>query len=150
MISATILTKNSEETLATCLKALEGFDEVIVLDTGSTDLTLDIARTFPNVKVFETPFEGLAPCTTLQQNTRRITGFFHSTVMKFCQMNSQMKPSLSNSSLRTSTLSPSTIISMENTYVAVAGFQTDIPDSTTKQRPTFPTTMFMKRSSQKD
>lgn len=65
MISATILTKNSEETLATCLKALERFDEVIVLDTGSTDLTMDIARTFPNVKVFEAPFEGFGPLHNL-------------------------------------------------------------------------------------
>ncbi|MCB1084259.1 MAG: glycosyltransferase family 2 protein, partial [Simkania sp.] len=65
MISATILTKNSEETLSTCLKALEGFNEVIVLDTGSTDLTLDIAQTFSNVKVFEAPFEGFGPLHNL-------------------------------------------------------------------------------------
>jgi len=65
MISVTILTKNSEETLATCLKALEDFDEVIVLDTGSTDLTLDIARTFPNVKVFEAEFQGFGPLHNL-------------------------------------------------------------------------------------
>lgn len=65
MISATVLTKNSEETLASCLKALEGFDEVILLDTGSTDLTLDIARTFPNVKVHEAPFQGFGPLHNL-------------------------------------------------------------------------------------
>ncbi|MCY3974174.1 MAG: glycosyltransferase family 2 protein [Simkaniaceae bacterium] len=58
MISVTVLTKNAEETLASCLKALRKFNEVIVIDTGSTDLTLDIARTFPNVRLFELPFRG--------------------------------------------------------------------------------------------
>jgi glycosyltransferase involved in cell wall biosynthesis len=31
---------------------------VVILDTGSTDATLAIARKFPNVKIFEGPFEG--------------------------------------------------------------------------------------------
>lgn len=57
-ISVTVLTKNSEETLASCLESLEKFNEVIVLDTGSSDLTLDIARTFPNVKVCVAHFQG--------------------------------------------------------------------------------------------
>ncbi len=57
-ISATVLTKNSEESLASCLQSLERFSEVIVLDTGSVDLTLDIARTFPNVTVYTAHFEG--------------------------------------------------------------------------------------------
>ena len=57
-ISVTVLTKNSEETLASCLQSLEKFHEVVVLDTGSTDLTLDIAATFPNVKIFTAKFSG--------------------------------------------------------------------------------------------
>jgi len=65
MISVTILTKNSEETLSSCLKALEGFDEIIVLDTGSTDLTMDIARSFPRVKVYESEFQGFGPLHNL-------------------------------------------------------------------------------------
>jgi len=39
-ISVTILTRNSEKYLPRCLDALTGFDEVIVLDNGSTDSTL--------------------------------------------------------------------------------------------------------------
>lgn len=65
MISVTILTKNSEETLASCLKALESFSEVILLDTGSTDLTLDIGRSFSNVKIYETEFKGFGPLHNL-------------------------------------------------------------------------------------
>jgi len=65
MISVTILSKNAEETLASSLQALERFDEVILLDTGSTDLTLDIAKTYPNVKIFEAPFKGFGPLHNL-------------------------------------------------------------------------------------
>ncbi len=58
MISVTILAKNSEETLENTLKSTQNFPEVILLDTGSTDATLEIASRFPNVKVHKRPFEG--------------------------------------------------------------------------------------------
>jgi glycosyltransferase involved in cell wall biosynthesis len=50
-ISATILTKNSEKYIEKVLKSLEWCDEVVVLDSGSTDATLDIARSFANCRV---------------------------------------------------------------------------------------------------
>lgn len=52
LISICILTKNSAATIRRCLAPLAAFDEVIVLDTGSTDTTLDIVREFPNAKIF--------------------------------------------------------------------------------------------------
>ena len=52
-ISATILTKNSERLLAQVLAALAWCDDVVVLDTGSTDGTAALARTFANVRYFE-------------------------------------------------------------------------------------------------
>ena len=39
-----MIVKNEEALLATCLKSLEGLDEVVVVDTGSTDSTVEIAR----------------------------------------------------------------------------------------------------------
>ncbi|HSX38354.1 MAG TPA: glycosyltransferase family 2 protein [Chlamydiales bacterium] len=57
-ISVTILAKNAEETLAASLNALRAFPEVIVLDTGSTDATKEIARNYPNVRFIEKPFQG--------------------------------------------------------------------------------------------
>ena len=59
-ISATMLTKNSEQRLAEALAALAWCDEVVVLDTGSTDRTLAIAATFPNVSLHQLtgPFRG--------------------------------------------------------------------------------------------
>lgn len=58
MISAIVLTKNNEKSLAKALQSLSFFKEVIVVDTGSTDGTLQIARRFSNVKIFQMPFEG--------------------------------------------------------------------------------------------
>lgn len=55
-ISVVVLTKNSAETIKKTLNSLLAFKEVLVLDTGSSDATLDIARAFPNVKIEKHPF----------------------------------------------------------------------------------------------
>ncbi len=60
-ISVTILTKNCGDTLIATLQSLETFSEVIVLDTGSVDDTLEIAGEFPNVKIHHTEFKGFGP-----------------------------------------------------------------------------------------
>jgi len=60
-ISVIILTKNSERYLIKCLDALEKFDEIIVLDNGSTDQTLNFAKMYSNVKIVEHPFIGFGP-----------------------------------------------------------------------------------------
>ena len=65
MISVTILTKNNEETIGSVLESVRPFDEVIVLDTGSTDATLEMAQIYPNVKVFKSPFIGFGPLHNL-------------------------------------------------------------------------------------
>lgn len=55
-ISVCMLAKNSARTLNASLTPLAGFSEVLLLDTGSTDETLSIARSFSNVIVHQTPF----------------------------------------------------------------------------------------------
>lgn len=67
-ISVTILTKNCEKTLKNTLEPLRPFKEVVILDTGSTDHTLDIAAAFPNVKIFKAPFTGFGPLHNLASN----------------------------------------------------------------------------------
>jgi GT2 family glycosyltransferase/tetratricopeptide (TPR) repeat protein len=45
LLSACMITKDEEELLPSCLAALEGLvDEVVIYDTGSTDRTIEIAR----------------------------------------------------------------------------------------------------------
>lgn len=58
MISVTILTKNSAETLEATLQSVTSFPEVILYDTGSTDETLSIGKKFSNVKIVKGEFEG--------------------------------------------------------------------------------------------
>lgn len=60
-ISVTVLTKNSEKYLKEVLKSLAPFGEVVIYDTGSTDNTIDIAQTFPNVRVIRAEFIGFGP-----------------------------------------------------------------------------------------
>lgn len=50
-ISATILTKDSSRLIAKVLAALDWCDEIVILDTGSTDDTLAVAAGFANVAI---------------------------------------------------------------------------------------------------
>lgn len=65
MITVTMLTKNSSRFVEKALAALKGFDEVIVLDNGSTDDTMAIAARFPNVKIVQHEFIGFGPLKNL-------------------------------------------------------------------------------------
>jgi glycosyltransferase involved in cell wall biosynthesis len=52
-VSVLIVTLNEEERLPNCLAALQDFDEIIVIDSGSTDKTVEIAKSFgANVETF--------------------------------------------------------------------------------------------------
>ncbi|MCX2717910.1 glycosyltransferase [Helicobacter sp. MIT 21-1697] len=64
-ISVTILVKNAQETMRECLESLQSFDEIILLDNGSTDDTLSIAQSFSNVKIYESEFIGFGALKNL-------------------------------------------------------------------------------------
>ncbi len=48
-----------------CLRSLASFDEVLLLDTGSSDRTLEIARRFQNVRIEQREFIGFGPTKNL-------------------------------------------------------------------------------------
>jgi len=80
-VSIAIPTLNSERRLEMCLRSIfnqrySGTIEVIIVDGGSTDRTLDIARRFP-VKLIEAPVRNpeLAKLTAFQRSTGDI--FFY-------------------------------------------------------------------------
>lgn len=57
-LSVTVITKNEADRLGLCLDSVRQLaDEIIVLDSGSTDATLDIARSYTDL-VFETDWPG--------------------------------------------------------------------------------------------
>ena len=61
MISVTILTKNSAQYIQEVLKSLVRFPEVVVVDTGSEDDTIQIASRFDHVTLYQKPFIGFGP-----------------------------------------------------------------------------------------
>jgi tetratricopeptide (TPR) repeat protein len=57
-VSACMIVKNEEELLGDCLASIRDWvDEIIVVDTGSTDRTVEIAESYGS-KVFHHPWEG--------------------------------------------------------------------------------------------
>ena len=56
-ISAVIITFNEAENIVACLESVSWADEIVVLDSGSTDLTVDIARGYTE-KVLSQPWAG--------------------------------------------------------------------------------------------
>jgi hypothetical protein len=43
-VSAVLIARNEEKVIGRCIESLNGLDQVVVLDTGSTDKTMEIAR----------------------------------------------------------------------------------------------------------
>ncbi len=58
-LSVAIITLNEEENLARTLASVQFADEVVVIDSGSTDRTLEIARDYGARLIFE-PWKGFA------------------------------------------------------------------------------------------
>lgn len=59
-ISAVIITRNEENNIARCLRSLSFCDEVVVVDSGSTDRTREIASEL-GARVVEQPWLGFGP-----------------------------------------------------------------------------------------
>ena len=64
-ISAVIIARNASQTIETTLASLARFSEVVLVDTGSTDDTIERSRAFPNVVIYEEPFIGFGPTKNL-------------------------------------------------------------------------------------
>lgn len=55
--SVLVLTRDEEVNIAACLDTLTWSDDIVVLDSYSTDRTLEIARRYPNVRVVQRRFD---------------------------------------------------------------------------------------------
>jgi glycosyltransferase involved in cell wall biosynthesis len=56
-ITPLILTYNEELNIGRCLERLTWAQHIVVIDSGSTDRTLEICASFPNVRVIHRPFD---------------------------------------------------------------------------------------------
>ena len=60
-LTAIILTKNEEKNIENCLKSIQGFAKrAVIIDSGSTDSTIELAKKYDFVDVYEHPFENYA------------------------------------------------------------------------------------------
>jgi glycosyltransferase involved in cell wall biosynthesis len=59
-LSVTIITRDEEAQIGDCLESVRWADEIIVLDTGSVDRTLEICAKY-TTHVYSRPWEGYAP-----------------------------------------------------------------------------------------
>ncbi|MDR0305748.1 MAG: glycosyltransferase family 2 protein [Chitinispirillales bacterium] len=61
-LSVIIITKNEEKNIARCLNSVELWaDEIIVVDSGSADLTEEICKRYPQVRFSYNPWGGFGP-----------------------------------------------------------------------------------------
>jgi glycosyltransferase involved in cell wall biosynthesis len=56
-ISCVIIVFNEEENIRRCLQAISWCDEIVIVDSGSSDKTLEICRDF-NCKIHQKNFNG--------------------------------------------------------------------------------------------
>jgi glycosyltransferase involved in cell wall biosynthesis len=57
-ISATVIVRNEEKNISDCLKSLDFADEIVVVDSGSSDRTKEICCSHPKVRFYERTWEG--------------------------------------------------------------------------------------------
>jgi (heptosyl)LPS beta-1,4-glucosyltransferase len=57
-LSATIITLNEEANIGDCLASLDFVDEIVVVDSGSSDRTVEICRAQPRVRFFHQQWLG--------------------------------------------------------------------------------------------
>jgi (heptosyl)LPS beta-1,4-glucosyltransferase len=59
-LSVTVITRNEEAQIGDCLESVRWADEIVIVDTGSADRTLEICHKY-TPHVYSRPWEGYAP-----------------------------------------------------------------------------------------
>jgi GT2 family glycosyltransferase len=83
-VAVIIVAFNSERTIGECLKSLDGQNapprEVVVVDGGSTDGTLEVVRRSPSVKILSMPGANQSACRNagVRESTSDIVAFLDS------------------------------------------------------------------------
>jgi glycosyltransferase involved in cell wall biosynthesis len=83
-LSVAIITLNEEANLARTLSSVQFADEVVVVDSGSTDRTLEVAKSF-GAKTFTEPWKGFAR----QKNYEELTVELQKEIGRMLEADSQ-------------------------------------------------------------
>jgi glycosyltransferase involved in cell wall biosynthesis len=94
-LSALIITYNEEHNIKQVLDDLNFADEILVVDSFSTDKTIEIAQSFSNVKVMQHAFENYA----IQRNFA--IGLAKGTWVLFLDADERLTPALKNEIIQT-------------------------------------------------
>jgi len=70
MISASIITKNEEKNIRRCLESIKWIDDIVVVDSGSTDKTISICEEF-NCKIIKTEWLGFGKTKQIGVNNTK-------------------------------------------------------------------------------
>ncbi len=74
-LSVTVIALNEEANIGPCLESVSFADEIVVVDTGSQDRTVEVARTFTD-RVFDAPWQGFAGTKNYALNQARMEWVF--------------------------------------------------------------------------
>lgn len=81
-ITALAITLNEAEVISDFLKSLDFVDEIIIVDSFSTDETVKIAQQFEKVKVYERAFDHFSAQKTLLFPKQTTNGYYFLIPMK--------------------------------------------------------------------
>src|SRR3970040_2827910 len=95
LLMALIITYNEEHNIKQVLEDLDFADEILVIDSFSTDKTAEIAKTFNNVKVTQHTFENYA----IQRN--KAISLAKGNWILFLDADERLSPSLKNEIIQT-------------------------------------------------
>jgi len=81
-ISVIIICKDEAHRIRRCLDSIKWVDEIVIVDSGSTDNTLGIAAEYTDKNFVNQEWPGLGPEKNLQKARRLTTGFYHLILMR--------------------------------------------------------------------
>lgn len=88
MITLSMIVKNEEKHLANCLESVKDVvDEIILVDTGSSDSTIDIAKNIPQKYFILNGVTIFPQHAILHFGKQQVTGFYILTLMNVSPAN---------------------------------------------------------------
>jgi len=85
-LSVIVITKNEERNIRACLQSVAWADEIIIVDAGSQDRTMEIAKEFLK-KCLVDLGTGMEPQRIMDYLTAQVNGSYHSTLMNVLRRN---------------------------------------------------------------